>query len=121
MTARDTRRRHSMRSGAFRWRSMPAIFCSARAIVCWPNRARRLSLPLAVAFERAAAKPEWRPVFTAAWSRSLSPDAIAQLREGLDALQAEDRCRVLLEGYKEQAIRALADVESPTLKGLLRR
>jgi hypothetical protein len=28
---------------------------------------------------------------------------------------------MLLEGYKEQAIRALADVDSPTLKGLLRR
>jgi geranylgeranyl pyrophosphate synthase len=83
--------------------------------------AGRLSLPLAVAFERAAAKTEWRPVFTAAWSRSLSADALAQLREGLDALQVEERCRTLLEGYKEQAIRALADVDSPTLKGLLRR
>ncbi|HEY7171420.1 MAG TPA: polyprenyl synthetase family protein [Vicinamibacterales bacterium] len=83
--------------------------------------AGRLSLPIAVALERAAAKPEWRPVFTAAWARSLAPEAIAQLREGLEALQVEDRCRMLLEGYKEQAIHALADVDSPTLKGLLRR
>jgi len=83
--------------------------------------AGRLSLPLAVAFERAAAKPEWRPMFTDAWSRSQSAEQVARLREGLDALHVEDRCRTLLEGYKEQAIRALADVDSPTLKGLLRR
>ena len=32
-----------------------------------------------------------------------------------------ERCEGLLQGYKEEAIRALADIENPSLKGLLRR
>jgi geranylgeranyl pyrophosphate synthase len=83
--------------------------------------ALRPSLPLAVGYERAAAKPEWRPVLNAAWSRTLERDAVPQLREALDALQVEERGRALLEGYKERAVRALADLENPSLKGLLRR
>ena len=34
---------------------------------------------------------------------------------------AADRCRDLLERYKEEAIRSLRDLENPSLKGLLRR
>jgi geranylgeranyl diphosphate synthase type II len=83
--------------------------------------ALRPSLPLAVGFERAAAKPEWRPVLQAAWTRTLDADSVPRLREALDALQVEERGRALLEGYKEQAIRALADVGNASLKGLLRR
>jgi hypothetical protein len=33
----------------------------------------------------------------------------------------EGRCRGLLESYKEEAVRALADLENASLKGLLRR
>ncbi len=83
--------------------------------------ALRPSLPLAVGYERSAAKPEWRPVLNAAWSRTLEPDAVPRLREALDALQVEERGRALLEGYKEQAVRALVDVDNASLKGLLRR
>jgi hypothetical protein len=32
-----------------------------------------------------------------------------------------DRCRGLLDAYKEQAVRCLADLENASLKGLLRR
>ena len=32
-----------------------------------------------------------------------------------------ERCRTLLESYKEEAIRSLRDVENANLKGLLRR
>ncbi|MDQ3350238.1 MAG: hypothetical protein M3545_20010, partial [Acidobacteriota bacterium] len=39
----------------------------------------------------------------------------------LAALKVEERCEALLQGYKEQAIRSLADVEQSSLKGLLRR
>jgi geranylgeranyl pyrophosphate synthase len=83
--------------------------------------ALRPSLPLAVGYERAAAKPEWRPVLNAAWSRTLQPDEVPRLREALEALHVEERGRTLLEGYKEQAVRALVDVDNPSLKGLLRR
>jgi UDP-galactopyranose mutase len=34
---------------------------------------------------------------------------------------AADRCRDLLERYKEEAIRSLRELENPSLKGLLRR
>lgn len=36
-------------------------------------------------------------------------------------LKADERCRTLLETYKEEAIRSLRDLENPNLKGLLRR
>jgi hypothetical protein len=35
--------------------------------------------------------------------------------------KADERCRDLLERYKEEAIRSLRDLENPSLKGLLRR
>jgi geranylgeranyl diphosphate synthase, type II len=83
--------------------------------------ALRPSLPLSVAHERSAAKPEWRPILNAAWTRTIDPDALPQLRHAIDALQAAERSRSLLEGYKEEAVRAIVDVENPSLKGLLRR
>jgi hypothetical protein len=43
------------------------------------------------------------------------------LRGRLVELGAEERCRRLLDSYKEEAIRSLAVLEEPTLKGLLRR
>ena len=36
-------------------------------------------------------------------------------------LKADERARVLLETYKEEAIRCLRELENPNLKGLLRR
>ena len=36
-------------------------------------------------------------------------------------LKADERARLLLETYKEEAIRSLRDLENPSLKGLLRR
>jgi geranylgeranyl diphosphate synthase type II len=41
--------------------------------------------------------------------------------DALGTLEVHERCSTLLQGYKEQAIRALADIEHPSLKGLLRR
>ena len=83
--------------------------------------ALRPSLPLAVSHERSAARPEWRPILNAAWTRTIAPDALPQLRHALHALQAEERSRALLEAYKEEAVRAIVDLENPSLKGLLRR
>ena len=36
-------------------------------------------------------------------------------------LEVDNRCRGLLESYKEEAVRSLAALESASLKGLLRR
>ena len=83
--------------------------------------ALRPSLPLAVAYEKSAAQTAWRPVLQAAWSRTLEPDARPAVRDALEALKVEARCRALLDGYKEEAVRALAELDNPSLKGLLRR
>ena len=56
------------------------------------------------------------------WRRAPRPEATAQRIEALYAeLKADERARTLLETYKEEAIRSLRGVESPNLKGLLRR
>ena len=53
---------------------------------------------------------------------AVAPTRSPQLREVLDALgRSKIAAAALLEAYKEQAIRSLADVDSPSLKGLLRR
>jgi geranylgeranyl diphosphate synthase type II len=43
------------------------------------------------------------------------------LRAIVAASGAEERCRSLLDSYKEEAVRALGELQSPSLKGLLRR
>jgi len=83
--------------------------------------ALRPSLPLAVGVERAKGQhEEAHAALLAAWKRDTtdSPDA---LRARLIELNVEDRCRRLLDSYKEEAIRSLAVLDEPTLKGLLRR
>jgi geranylgeranyl diphosphate synthase type II len=79
----------------------------------------RPSLPLAIALERA--KGDRKAVATRAWSRSLAPGD----REALQALMTElgiaERCGLLLEMYKEHAIRTLPELQHASLKGLLRR
>jgi len=83
--------------------------------------ALRPSLPLAVGIERAKGHDdEAHAAIAAAWRRDTTdtPDA---LRARLLAVGADERCRRLLDSYKEEAIRSLAVLEEPTLKGLLRR
>jgi geranylgeranyl diphosphate synthase, type II len=84
-----------------------------------PNdlKAMRPSLPLALAQERAARDD--KAAVEAAWKRQASGGA--DLRAIITRSGAEERCRALLDSYKEEAIRCLADLESPSLKGLLRR
>jgi geranylgeranyl diphosphate synthase type II len=82
----------------------------------------RPSLPLAVGLERGRAHDEHAAVLAPAWRRQATSDE--QRRAVLDALAAlkvQERCESLLQGYKEQAIRSLAEVEHASLKGLLRR
>lgn len=73
----------------------------------------RPSLPLAVAYERA--KGDRKVLLERVWRRQqqASPLLLAEL--------AEERCRELLESYKEEAIRSLPPLDNASLKGLLRR
>jgi hypothetical protein len=81
----------------------------------------RPSLPLSVAFERSHGKDDVRARLHASWTRGVEAGEEAPLLEALRETGAEQRCRSLLDGYKEEAVRCLADVENPSLKGLLRR
>jgi geranylgeranyl pyrophosphate synthase len=73
----------------------------------------RPSLPLSIAYERA--KGERKAAIEQAWLRQgeVSPILVGEL--------SEERCRELLESYKEEAVRSLPALENPSLKGLLRR
>jgi geranylgeranyl diphosphate synthase, type II len=44
-----------------------------------------------------------------------------RIRGAIAECKADEKAALLLEGYKEQAIRALDGLLEPTLKGLLRR
>jgi geranylgeranyl pyrophosphate synthase len=78
----------------------------------------RPSLLLANAYERAEGHAKTR--LEAHWRR-LAESSPAEIEALFLELGADTRCRDLLERYKEQAIRTLAELENPNLKGLLRR
>ncbi len=81
----------------------------------------RPSLLLAVAFERAN-DPVKRALLESLWRRTPQSGVNAEQVEALYVeLRADERAKLLLETYKEDAIRSLADLENPNLKGLLRR
>jgi geranylgeranyl diphosphate synthase type II len=81
----------------------------------------RPSLLLAAAHERAS-EPVARDITTALWKRTWPAGCDAARVEALySELKADERCRTLLETYKEEAIRSLRDLDNPNLKGLLRR
>jgi len=75
-------------------------------------RASRKALAEKRAAQKLSLEAHWRRLSTA------TPAEIEAL---YFELRADERCRTLLESYKEEAIRTLRDVESPNLKGLLRR
>jgi geranylgeranyl pyrophosphate synthase len=80
----------------------------------------RPALPLALARERA--KDDDCDLLERVWRRSA--DAFGEsdrLREALGRLGVADRCRGLLDAYKEEAVRSLAGLQNASLKGLLRR
>jgi geranylgeranyl diphosphate synthase, type II len=84
--------------------------------------ALRPTLPLAVARERARAQdPELEALLDRVWRRAVQDLPVNRLRQVLLDLGAEERCRRLLDSYKEEAVRSLAALEHASLKGLLRR
>ena len=82
-------------------------------------QALRPSLPLALTLERA--RGDRREPVARAWTRRLEPDDAEALRCLIVELGIADRCRTLLEMYKEHAIRTLPELQHASLKGLLRR
>jgi geranylgeranyl pyrophosphate synthase len=80
----------------------------------------RPALPLAIAYERATG--DEREVLERLWRRSADGfGESARVRAIIDRLKAADRCRGLLDSYKEEAVRSLAGLRNASLKGLLRR
>jgi hypothetical protein len=69
---------------------------------------------------RVRATGENRVFLDRLWRREVQP--VSQQVEALySELKADERCKHLLESYKEEAIRSLAALEHASLKGLLRR
>ena len=86
----------------------------------------RPSLLLATAHERAVGMGEEgkdsRAFTESLWSRQLPEGAgVSQIESLYRELKADEKCRDLLERYKEEAVRSLRDLENASLKGLLRR
>jgi geranylgeranyl pyrophosphate synthase len=82
------------------------------------GRPTRPSLPLSAAYERTAG--EAKDLIVRGWHRDAEVDR-ATLRRIIHDSGADERCRTQLERYKELAIRALPELQNPSLKGLLRR
>ena len=82
--------------------------------------AMRPTLPLALAYE-SAQSGEHRALFESLWRRQGEDIDADDLRNRMGQLGVEDRCRELLEAYKEEAIRSLWKMENANAKGLLRR
>lgn len=80
----------------------------------------RPSLLMAVAHEKA--KDEQKEWLASMWRREW-PAGVSQeqIETVYEEVGANHRADVLLAAYKEEAIRSLADLENPNLKGLLRR
>jgi len=83
--------------------------------------AMRPTLPLALLHERVRGNPEHRELVERAWKKECSSQELQQIEKLFADYQIADRCRVLQESYKEEAIRCLTELENPSVKGLLRR
>ena len=83
-------------------------------------RDMRPSLLLAMVHERA--EGEAKEMMAALWRKEADWDLVGDKVTALmKELDIETKANELLEGYKEEAVRALRTLENPTLKGLLRR
>lgn len=84
------------------------------------TRGLRPSLVLALGWERAGGAD--KALLESLWRRAPAPEATPARVEALyRRWQADARAHALLEVYKDQAIRSLGPLDSPSLKGLLRR
>ena len=84
------------------------------------NVESRPSVVLALAAERA--RGDDREMLAAITSGKPHPAATPdRLREAIRTAKADEKAALLLESYKEQAVRAIEGLSDATLKGLLRR
>jgi geranylgeranyl pyrophosphate synthase len=81
-------------------------------------KAARPGLVLAAGWERANGAS--KTILETRW-RLETTHELDTIRKALAESGALDRCSDLLERYKEEAIRSLAELENASLKGLLRR
>jgi geranylgeranyl pyrophosphate synthase len=85
-----------------------------------PQGKPRPALPLAEALDRA--RGDERAFLDRIWTtREISPADAERLAMVFEQQRVEERSRQLLESYKEAAVRSLAELHNPSLKGLLRR
>ncbi|MFT5466052.1 MAG: geranylgeranyl diphosphate synthase type II [Verrucomicrobiales bacterium] len=71
---------------------------------------------------REMAKGETKEWMTALWNRQAQDGTtVSSVRQLVHEVGADDKCVLMLETYKQEAIRSLAEVENANLKGLLRR
>jgi geranylgeranyl diphosphate synthase, type II len=84
------------------------------------NVSIRPSIILALLRERG--KGEVKDIMEALWNGKVdSPPDKPTIRQWAQESGAHEKAMLLLESYKEQAIRSLQEVDIPNLKGLLRR
>jgi geranylgeranyl pyrophosphate synthase len=81
----------------------------------------RPTLPLAVLNEKVSQQPAERALVERAWRRQGNADELEQVRRLLVSHDVARRCQMLQESFKEEALRALGELETSSLKGLLRR
>ena len=74
---------------------------------------------LAQTYKRA--KGDDKAFMEALWTGADPGSDIDRIRRLAHQTSSDEKCMLLLETYKETAVRALADLENATLKGLLRR
>lgn len=89
-----------------------------------PDSLARLRPNALLALTREKAKGEDKAFMEALWRRedeAEGGDVAARVRDLAHSSGADERCIVLLEMYKEAAIRSLAELDNENLKGLLRR
>ncbi|MEZ5323942.1 MAG: polyprenyl synthetase family protein [Verrucomicrobiales bacterium] len=79
----------------------------------------RPSILLSTTYEKA--KGEDQEFMAQLWSGKNASADLDRVRALAHGVQADDRCVLLLESYKETAIRSLQGLENANLKGLLRR
>lgn len=83
--------------------------------------AARPTLPLALLYERTAGANDERAAVEKAITGRADAAEQAEVRRLLSFYEVPQRCHALQESYKEEALRALAELKTPSLKGLLRR
>jgi geranylgeranyl diphosphate synthase type II len=81
----------------------------------------RPTLPMAVLYERTVAAPADRSIVERASRGACTEAEHVEIQRLMEAYDVSNRCRALQESYKEDALRALGALRSPSLKGLLRR